>query len=397
MKSLWICRYATALRMKRTLSILLRVVIALAGIAYIVWSVELHDQLVLPAGYAFTQEQMVDERARLAVVQRDDHAYGVIWEDQQHWVPREAVGVDGVHLTPGLGTMLRQANHWLLAAGLLVMLPMLPLQAWRWMWLMRCRGLQVMYGRVLQLTMVGMFFNICMPGMTGGDVVKAYYAAKGTDRRGTAILSVVLDRLCGLLALIILGALVGLTMWHDPLAMWVNLGVWALLIASVVGAWAYFSQGFRRLIGLHRLLSNMRDTHPLYRLDQTILAYRHHRGTVAGAVGLSMGVHLLNLSAAILAGWAVGISHGYLMMLTILPLIFMAGSLPMTYLGLGVMEGLGRAMLEQPELASANQIVGMLMMVRLYMIFFGLVGSIFVFKGDIHLHPPREATGDRDQ
>lgn len=376
--------------MKRTVSILLRVVIALAGIAYIVWSVELQDQLVLPAGYALTQTVVVDEPTRLAVVERDEKAYAVVWEDQQYWVPREAVGVAGVYLTPGLGTMLRQANHWLLAAGLLVMLPMLPLQAARWLLLMRCRGLQVVYGRALQLTMVGMFFNICMPGMTGGDVVKVYYAAKGTQRRATAILSVVLDRLCGMLALLILGALVGLTMWADPMAMRVNLGVWALLIVAVLGPWAYFSQGFRRVIGLNRLLSRMRDSHPLYRLDQTILAYRHHRDAVAGAVGLSMMAHLLNLSAAILAGWAVGISHGYLMMLTILPLIFMAGSLPMTYLGLGVMEGLGRAMLEQPELASANQIVGMLMILRLYMIFYGLIGSIVVIRGGIRLHPPVE-------
>ena len=48
--------------------------------------------------------------------------------------------------------------------------------------------------------------NVELPGSTGGDVVKAWYAARqAPSRRTAAVMSVIVDRIVGLLALIMLG------------------------------------------------------------------------------------------------------------------------------------------------------------------------------------------------
>ena len=43
--------------------------------------------------------------------------------------------------------------------------------------------------RTFVLNMVGAFYNSFMPGSTGGDLIKAYYAAKHTTHKVRAVLS----------------------------------------------------------------------------------------------------------------------------------------------------------------------------------------------------------------
>jgi hypothetical protein len=52
----------------------------------------------------------------------------------------------------------------------------------RWLMLMRCQGFDVSFARALHLTLVGVFFNCVGMGHTGGDVIKAYYAARDQAR-----------------------------------------------------------------------------------------------------------------------------------------------------------------------------------------------------------------------
>ena len=84
------------------------------------------------------------------------------------------------------------------------------------------------------------------------------------------------------------------------------------------------------------------------------------------------------------------------LMLTVLPLLLIGGAVPLTYQGLGVMEWIGGQVLVN---VSFNQIVGMLLILRLCTVFYALFGSLFLLREDIHLHPPQLApyiVEDRD-
>jgi uncharacterized membrane protein YbhN (UPF0104 family) len=53
--------------------------------------------------------------------------------------------------------------------------------------------------------MIGMFFNLFMLGSTGGDVVKMFLTMReAPDKRGAALLSVFIDRVIGMMALILI-------------------------------------------------------------------------------------------------------------------------------------------------------------------------------------------------
>src|SRR5690242_16977115 len=62
--------------------------------------------------------------------------------------------------------------------------------------------------KAFQLTMIGNFFNIALPGAVSGDFVKAFYVGKEIrGQRARAFGSILFDRVAGLSALVLVSAL----------------------------------------------------------------------------------------------------------------------------------------------------------------------------------------------
>ena len=336
---------------KKHLLLALRVLFAVAGLTYIVLCVQWADQPAVP----------------------------------------DMPGRPGKPATPGIVTVLAGADLTLLAAGLLMAGVIFPIQTFRWWLLMRCRGLQVTLYKSFRLMMVGCFFNYAMPvGLTGGDVVKAYYAAKNSGRRADAVMSVLFDRVTGMLGLILLAGVAGLFMLDHEVARQITGYVWLGAAGLAVAALLYFWPPLRRLLRVERILRKLPGARLFTAVDQATVAYGRHKRTVLIAVLISVPVHLLLALATTAAGYAMGMTAeiappGF--MLTAVPVICMAGALPLSPQGIGVMEWVAMALI--PD-ASFNQIVGMLMALRLFQAFWAMGGSLFLLRGDIHLHPEAE-------
>lgn len=389
--------------MKKLISVTLRLVLAAAGIGYIVWTLSWHDRVLVPAGYTYADGAVADRDVSLRILSRESDGLYTLQgpeagEQVRLAVPDDVISADLPRHQPGIVSMLRGADWKLLIAGLALMLPVFPIQAVRWWLLMRCRGMDVPFGKAMRLTMVGLFFNFCMPGMTGGDVVKAYYAAKGSGKRGVAVMSVIFDRVSGLLGLILLAGLAGLVLLMrgglDPgvhvLVRNVTALIWLGFFANLLMAYLYFSRRVRRGLGLRRLFDKLGPEHALVRIDDAAAAYRDHKRQILVTVLVSLPIHFCQALATTCAGWALGMGLSAGLMLTVLPVVFLAGSVPLTYQGLGVMEALAVAMLLPSPVADANQLVSMLVLIRLFLILYALVGAVQVLRGDIHLFPQAE-------
>ena len=80
----------------------------------------------------------------------------------------------------------------------------------RWWRLLAAAGCPTTLFNAVRLTFVGLFFNLVMPGLTGGDLVKAVAVAReNPDRKAGAVMSIAVDRLLGLFVLALVAALVG--------------------------------------------------------------------------------------------------------------------------------------------------------------------------------------------
>lgn len=208
----------------------------------------------------------------------------------------------------------------------------------RWHWLLHTAGLHLGLLEACRLNWIGLFFNNAIPGTTGGDVVKAYYAMQATEYKSIPILTIVMDRLLGLFALLLLAALI-LPASSDRFRE-LNWGVLvAVLVMGLSGivflsipVWNYIQrQGlFERLIGTQHL-SHVGKALNFYRTQKMLLLFW---------LGASMVNHALYAVFTGILGQAMGFEVPLVDYLTISPLVSLASGLSITPSGWGVGEAL---------------------------------------------------------
>ncbi|HSI11525.1 MAG TPA: lysylphosphatidylglycerol synthase transmembrane domain-containing protein, partial [Chthoniobacter sp.] len=174
--------------------------------------------------------------------------------------------------TQMMGT-LRQADPGWLFLGFAMYGVVEIIAGWRWQLLLRVQGIELGWFRLSSLLLIGVFFNFIIPGGTGGDVVKIFYLLKETPgKRSVALLSVLVDRLVGLIALTVLAMVMITADWHWLMSYpEVARCVWPaliILVASLMGLHGSYIMTSRGWI--HRLPARMpgRD-----KLAELALAY----------------------------------------------------------------------------------------------------------------------------
>jgi glycosyltransferase 2 family protein len=124
--------------------------------------------------------------------------------------------------------------HWpdlvFILAAIFVQIAM---TAWRWMLLLRAQGFSIGLNQAFQLNMIGSLFSTIIPGAVGGDVMKAYYVTRSVPtHKAEAIATIVLDRLIGLVGLLVLAAGIALYNLHSVKG---NQALTRLCVFAVVG------------------------------------------------------------------------------------------------------------------------------------------------------------------
>ena len=214
----------------------------------------------------------------------------------------------------------------------------------RWKLLLDAQGMTLTFWQVGSLFLVGHFFNAFMFGATGGDLVKAYYVARETSHKRTeAVSTVFIDRMVGLLALVVLTLVITfvrlpffLEYRETRIAMLFN---FALFAATCIGLLAVFGQNFLARIPLFRRLqehSSFGQT-----VGRSYNAFRFclgHRALLAKTMALSSLNHLSMVAVVFYLGLALGLPLGYMSYLTIVPTINTFAAIPLTPGGLGTRE-----------------------------------------------------------
>jgi uncharacterized membrane protein YbhN (UPF0104 family) len=92
------------------------------------------------------------------------------------------------------------------AASIAIYLAGQILSAWRWRLLAALGGIHAQFREFVGWYFVGMFTNLFIPGVVGGDAARALYLGRRSGRFGAAVASVIADRGTGLIALFWLAA-----------------------------------------------------------------------------------------------------------------------------------------------------------------------------------------------
>lgn len=180
--------------------------------------------------------------------------------------------------------------------------------------------------RLFSLYLVGSFFNIFLPGIVGGDAVKAYYLYKESGRAGRTIASVFMDRYIGFVALVSIGIAAfpfGLRYFKGS---WIE---WALPLVVIL--FTLFSVTF---FGL-RLGSHLRPLREFYGHFQT---YVKRKSLILKALLVSFFVQGLIILSVYVLSVGLGMDIPPLVFLMFFPVIVTVSSLPISISGMGLRE-----------------------------------------------------------
>ncbi len=289
-----------------------------------------------------------------------------------------------LEIRPGLLTVVKDLDVGIFLLGALCFLFVACFSALRWWWLLHVNDLNVSTGMAIRLTWIGIFFSNVVPGITGGDVIKAFYVARLTGHRTRSIVSVIVDRILGLIALALLAAVVVIFNFADFRE--IGYAIYAGLIALMLGTTCMFSRRIRSMLKLDALLEKLPLSGLLKKIDQAIYFYRGHlKGIFLWLLASSLN-HLLAVLGVWLIGTSLGLKLPLVGYLVLVPVINIASAVPIAPAGWGVGEYLFQKFFTDyairigsaqatimPTLALTLSLV-----YRLHLMLWSLLGAVFL-------------------
>lgn len=278
---------------------------------------------------------------------------GPDWNSLDKWQQRRLAWTRG---PAGLWETVRRLDPGSLgisfgSCGLLVALGGL-----RWREVLRAQGIPLALGPVLRISFVAHFFNAFLLGTAGGDVMKAWYAAKASpERSADAAFSVFVDRLLGMFALLLFTAVLLIpnvsliTTYKRHLA--VALVILGMLgVAAVMIILGFFTDTLHHDGMVLRLVRRLPRGESFAQALSGCRSLGRHPGFLwrIAAWSLAVNVAIVGAFAALAKGLGVEIAPSVLWYLV--PAIVSVAALPSTPAGLGVRENLFVWLLTVPAL-----------------------------------------------
>jgi uncharacterized protein (TIRG00374 family) len=225
----------------------------------------------------------------------------------------------------------------------------------RWWLLLRSQSIFIRFWAAVRLYFLGWFYNNFMPGSMGGDIVRAVYVTKHTDKKFEAVLSVFVDRVIGLSSTLVIavffyslflrgkgleitssgtGGFVSFIAQYKSIFFWavvIIIGVLFILLlhkktrSMLLKAYSYIRQAGLKLI---------------IRFRDAIVIYCKKPLSILVAFGLTVFLQMLTITAFWLLGRNIGIQAGVKYYYVFFTLTWVLGAVPVSIGGAVVVEGM---------------------------------------------------------
>jgi len=237
--------------------------------------------------------------------------------------------------------------------------------AYRWQLLAATLKVHASFSEFVAFTFIGMFTNLFVPGLLGGDAARSIYLGRPRERIGEAVASVVADRAVGLLALFWLAAAAAIFLNYAHLP--------SSVITPTILVGAIALAGYLASPILARLIHLM--PRPIRRAGNIIAPYLHHPTTLLAPIALSVTLQITLAVAQYLLAAGLGLGTPLSLFILCVPIANVFASLPLTLNGLGLRESAYLVLFGMAGMGKDDAIALGLLWFALLMVS-GLTGSI---------------------
>ncbi len=216
----------------------------------------------------------------------------------------------------------------------------------RWRMVLKEQGLDLSLVRAARISLVAQFFNSFLLGSTGGDFIKAYYAARETHHKKTeAVTTVFVDRLIGLWAMLLFAGLMMLPNFsmlrqHREFAVPAVLILAMLAALSIVLSLAFWGGLSRQFPRARHFLRRLPKGAVLERSLDSCRQFGKGKAFLVKTIALSLVLNVVMVLQISVLGGGLDLIIPFTALLVIVPMISCISALPITIGGLGVRENL---------------------------------------------------------
>ncbi len=234
---------------------------------------------------------------------------------------------------------------WIIFALLLVTVSNL-LGVVQWRLLLKSSKVEISYQKTLNYYFIGLFFNNFLISLLGGDIFRVYDISKHSGKNSTAISTVFLDRLIGLMAMAFLALVFGVIsvkIFNSGYILFpVSLFFLFLLFVVLFFYFKNFAKKFQSIS--ERILPNF-IFQKLREIYNGINYFKNHRMLILLLLLDSIVIQLLRISSHYVAALSLNVNEQFNISIwyffIFIPIIFIVSLLPISIGGLGVRESMG--------------------------------------------------------
>lgn len=398
----------------------MRIIVGVTLLLWIVHSIFIHEARTQAARVAILRQKLesntisAEERAEL-------ERYPMELSNEFPKLPRtEQWRLGWTYGPPSLWKTLSSVRLGSLALSLVLMGSTLAIGVVRWRMVLNVHGLGLPFSRAGEISLVAHFFNTFLLGTAGGDVMKAYYAARETHHKKTeAVVTVFVDRIVGLWSMLLFAALMILPnfrlfertglrhalahlftapangarelasiIWNEPYVF-----AAALLLALTVAGSAFMFLAFRggvskKWSGARAWLRHLPKGEHIERSLDSCREFGRQRGFLTRTVLLSMVLNFICVLQFWVLARGLDMKVSLLALCLIVPTVICVAALPITPSGLGLRENAVVQLLAAPSIgADATDALSLSLLAWAGSAFWGALGGVLyaMFKHKHHM------------
>ncbi|HAI74492.1 MAG TPA: hypothetical protein DCS28_00440 [Candidatus Moranbacteria bacterium] len=231
---------------------------------------------------------------------------------------------------------LKQVQAWQIALYLLLVVAGMLISAHKWKILANHKNIYNSFFDFFKFYLTGSFVNNFMPSFIGGDTYRAYQIGRVEKKYAVAASTVVMDRITGLIGATILALFFSLLNWKTVLK-----NNWLIFFNAVIILSLFFdiiAMKVRESVFLQKLFRKFipeKIRHFFNELD----AYRNDHGVLGRAIFWGCLFALIGVALAnFVLLKALGVQIGFLDFLSVIFLITIVSSIPITINNIGLKE-----------------------------------------------------------
>jgi hypothetical protein len=203
------------------------------------------------------------------------------------------------------------------------------------------RDISVGFWRLFIINSIGAFWGLFLPSSIGSDVAKSYYLIKDNAQKAISISSVLVDRILGILTLLLL-SVISLLIGGDLISKF-NIGIYVLLLLVIFVFGLYLFQKEEAANILHnKLLPKIKFksfNEKVIKLHLSVLEYKKYPKTLLITFFLTFLVNITRVLIFYVISLAYNIPIPIIYFFIFIPILTVVIMIPISIGGLGVGEG----------------------------------------------------------